>query len=57
MPKFPKKSKGEDNNFKIEGFLGNMAKDSKKKENLGKSEDKKLNKNIMEKSNKRRENR
>ncbi len=55
MPKFPKKSKGEDNNFKIEGFLGNMAKDSKKKENLGKSEDKKLNKNIMEKSNKKEE--
>ena len=55
MPKFPKKSKGEDNNFKIEGFLGNMAKDSKKKENLGKSEDKKLNKNIMEKLNKKEE--
>ena len=47
MPKNPKKINSE-NNFKIEGFFGNMIKDSKKQENIKKSEDTKLSKNIIE---------
>ena len=35
MPKFPKKL-NPDKNFKIEGFFGNMTKDSKKIEDIKK---------------------
>ena len=52
MPKNPKKLKSE-NNFKIEGFFGNMMHDSKKQENIKKSEAKKISKNLVEKENKK----
>ena len=38
-----------DNNFKIEGFFGNMIKDSRKQENFKKSEDE-ISKYLIEKS-------
>ena len=50
MPKYQKKLNPE-KNFKIEGFFGNMAKDSKKIENIEKPEDKKITKNKKEKIN------
>ena len=47
MPKNPKKLKSE-NNFKIEGFFGNMMKDSKKKKDTEILEEYKIAKNKIE---------
>ena len=47
MRKNQKKLKSE-NNFKIEGFFGNMMKDSKKKETTEISEDEKIPKKTKE---------